>query len=164
MHNAPPVAYPVGRFVWGTALFFGALLTSAAGLCAWQIQSQASGVLVWVAWLIWAVCGTATAYGAPKQVLSEGHLLWSGEAWMWQSSLGSQDLADEEQGLQLTVGLDWGSGMILLLRTTHEERHASGPWFCVWVTAQAMPSKWHGFRCAVYSRPKAVMQSNGTAL
>jgi hypothetical protein len=164
MHNAPPVAYPVGRFVWGMVLFGGVLLMSAAGLCAWQIQSQASGLLVWCAWVFWAVCGVATAYGAPKQVLSEGHLLWTGDVWMWRSRLGAQQFANEDQDLQLAVGLDWGAGMLLLLRTRDELRDRGGPWFCAWVDAQAMPSKWHGFRCAVYSRPKAVMQSNGSAL
>ena len=164
MHNAPPVAYPVGRFVWGWPLFVGVLVISAAGLLSWQIQSQATGALVWSAWACWVVCASATAYGAPQQTLSEGFLLWNGQAWMWRSRLGAEVLPDEDQGLHLTVGLDLGAAMLVLLRTGHATRRGRGRFFCAWVSAQTMPSKWHGFRCAVYSRPMAVKESNGSAL
>jgi outer membrane murein-binding lipoprotein Lpp len=46
------------------------------------------------------------------------------------------------------------------LQAGGELRLGHGPWFCAWVSDQAMPSKWHGFRCAVYSRPKAIMPSH----
>ena len=164
MHNAPPAAYPVGRFVWGFVLFVCILAVSAAGLFNWQIQSQPSGAVMWSAWVFWAACAAATAYGGPKQTLSEGHLLWSGEAWLWRSGLGEADLPDEEQVLNLTVGLDLGSSMLLLLRTTHATQLGGGPLYGAWVSAQVMPSKWHGFRCAVYSRPKAIKQSADSAL
>jgi hypothetical protein len=159
MHNAPPVAYPVGRFVWGPVLLAAVLLLSAAGLVSWQLQSQASSTLVWSAWIFWAACGAATVYGGPKQTLSEGHLLWSGEAWLWQSVLGEDALSQDDQGLNLAVGMDFGGGMLLLLQAGGELRQGHGPWFCAWVSEQAMPSKWHGFRCAVYSRPKAITPS-----
>ena len=164
MHNAPPAAYPVGRFVWGFVLFVCILAVSAAGLFNWQIQSQPSGAVMWSAWVFWAACAAATAYGGPKQTLSEGHLLWSGEAWLWRSGLGEADFPDEEQVLNLTVGLDLGSSMLLLLRTTHATHLVGGPLYGAWVSAQVMPSKWHGFRCAVYSRPKAIKQSADSAL
>jgi hypothetical protein len=159
MHNAPPVAYPVGRFVWGRVLFVLVFLLSAAGLTSWQWLSQAASTMVWSAWVFWAVCASATAYGGPKQTLSEGHLLWSGEAWLWQSVLGADALSQDDQGLNLAVGMDFGGGMLLLLQAGDEPRQGHGPWFCAWVSERAMPSKWHGFRCAVYSRPKAMTES-----
>jgi len=164
MHNAPPVAYPVGRFVWGPVLLAAVFLLSAAGLVSWQFQSQASSTLVWSAWIFWAACGAATVYGGPKQTLSEGHLLWSGEAWLWQSALGEDALSQDDQGLSVAVGMDFGGGMLLLLQAGGELRQGHGPWFCAWVSEQAMPSKWHGFRCAVYSRPKVIRQSQGLTL
>jgi len=162
MHNAPPVAYPVGRFDWGSVLFVGVLLLSAAGLTAWQLQSQASSSVVWSAWGFWVICAAATAYGGPKQVLSEGHLLWSGEAWLWQTVLDADELSRDDQGLHLTVGMDFGAGMLLLLQAGDERGQGHGPRFCVWVKEKTMPSKWHGFRCAVYSRPKAIKQSENS--
>ena len=152
MHNAPPVAYPVGRFVLGRVLFAGSLLLSAGGLMAWQLQSQAPSDKVWGAWIFWAACAAVTACAGPHQTLSEGDLLWSGESWLWRSDWGSDALSNEEQGLNLSVGLDWGSRMLLLLQTAPTAHQGAGPWFCAWVSEQTMPSQWHGFRCAVYSR------------
>lgn len=166
MHNAPPVAYPVGRFVWGRALWVGALLLSAAGLSAWQWLSQSTSAMVWSAWVFGLVCASATAYGAPKQILSNGVLLWSGEAWWWQSGLGGAEHADEGdvegngEGWTLSVGLDLGSCMVLMVQRPPDGHRGRGPRMCAWVSEQAMPSKWHAFRCAVYSRPKALKPSH----
>jgi hypothetical protein len=159
MHNAPPVAYPVGRFVWGRVLFGGVLLLSAGGLSAWQLQSQVSSAMVWFAWIFWLTCAVATAYGGPKEVLSNGHLFWSGEVWLWQSGLDADAFTKDDQDLNLTVGLDLGASMLILIQAGHETRQRRGPWFFAWVSEQAMPSKWHGFRCAVYSRPKGLTPS-----
>jgi hypothetical protein len=159
MHNAPPVAYPVGRFVWGRVLFGGVLLLSAGGLSAWQLQSQVSSAMVWFAWIFWLTCAVATAYGGPKEVLSNGHLFWSGEVWLWQSGLDADAFTKDDQDLNLTVGLDLGASMLILIQSGHETRQRRGPRFFAWVSEQAMPSKWHGFRCAVYSRPKGLTPS-----
>jgi hypothetical protein len=164
MHNAPPVAYPVGRFVWGWALFAGVLCLSAAGLTFWQLQSQAPSAIVWSAWFFWAICTAATAHAAPRQILSEGHLLWSGETWLWRSGLGSAALSAEDQGMNLKVGVDLGGQMLILLQSSPKAQQGRGPWLCAWVTEQSMPSKWHGFRCAVYSRPKPHNQSGVAGL
>jgi hypothetical protein len=158
MHNAPPVAYPVGRFVWGQMLFVVVLLLSAAGLVAWQLQSMASSTMVWSAWIFWLTCAVATAYGGPKQVLSNGNLLWSGETWLWQSALGADELTQDDQDLSLRVGVDFGVGMLILMQIRQDRHQGRRPWFCAWVNEQAMPSKWHGFRCAVYSCPKGTRQ------
>ncbi|PIT72653.1 hypothetical protein [Limnohabitans sp. G3-2] len=154
MHNAPPVAYPVGRFVWGPVLLGGVLFLSAAGLMAWQWQSQASHAMVWGAWIFWAASAAATACAGPRQILSGGDLLWLGETWLWRSAVAADALSEEEQELNVAVGLDWGTGMLLLLQEEPTAQQGRGPWFCAWVSQQTMPSQWHGFRCAVYSRPK----------
>ncbi|WP_322992512.1 hypothetical protein [Limnohabitans sp.] len=153
MHNAPPVAYPVGRFVLGRVLLAGVLFLSAAGLMAWQLQSQAPTAMVWGAWIFWVLCAAATAHAGPQQILSQGELLWSGETWLWRSGLGTDAWSTEEQGFNLSVGVDGGTRMLLLLQVGPKAQQGRGQWFCAWVSEQTMPSQWHGFRCAVYSRP-----------
>ena len=154
MHNAPPVAYPVGRFVWGRAMLTAVLGLSAAGLIAWQLESQSPRATVWCAWIFWAVCAVVAALLGPRQVMSEGHLLWNGETWVWRRGLGTDALVLEDQVLNLTVGMDFGANMGLLVQADPQAHQGRRPCFCAWVSERSMPSKWHGFRCAVYSRPK----------
>jgi hypothetical protein len=166
MHNAPPVAFPVGRFVWARALWGGALLLSAAGLSAWQWQSQATSTMVWSAWVFVVVCAGITAFAAPRQILSDGRLLWSGENWGWQSGLGNaeDDEVGDGEAWALSVGLDLGSCMALILQRPPNAHRNRGPCLFAWVSERDMPSKWHGFRCAVYSRPQTLKPSHGATL
>ena len=149
MHNAPPVAFPVGRFVWGRAIGLGLALSSAMGLFIWQMLTQASSAWVFQAWVFWVLCVGGAAALSPRQVLSGGRLFWSGEAWFWQTE------SDPDQGLELSVALDMGSGLLLWVRLLDEQGRCHRTQACAWMGESAMPSKWHGFRCAVYSRPKA---------
>jgi len=151
MHNAPPVAFPVGRFVLGRALFLAAATLSAAGLVGWQMQSQASTLLVACAWGLWLLCGVAAAAWSPRQHVSGGSLFWTGEAWFWQAE---HDLSAQAQAVRLTVGLDTGSSLLMWVQSVDDQDRVRGPLTSAWLQADAMPSKWHGFRCAVYSRPK----------
>lgn len=155
MHNAPPVAFPVGRFVWGPALWGAVLTLSGTGLVAWQAQSQASPSLVLCAWIFWALCAGATAHVAPKQLMRDGQLLWTGEVWLWQSDLSEAGIDGEDESLALSVGLDMGSAMLLWVQASSGGQVGSGRRQCAWVSQKTLPSQWHGFRCAVYSRPKA---------
>lgn len=157
MLNAPPVVYPVGRFVWGRLVFVAVGGLSAAGLLSWQLQTLATGPKLWAAWLMWAVCVGIAALWAPRQTLSGGRLGWSGEAWFWQADV---DPVDQAQAVAVSVGLDTGQGLLLWLQPLNEEGHAQGRLLCAWLQARAMPSKWHGFRCAVYSRPKTAALPN----
>ena len=61
---------------------------------------------------------------------------------------------EQAQAVAISVGVDTGQGLLLWLQPLNEEGHAQGRLLCAWLQARAMPSKWHGFRCAVYSRPK----------
>ena len=151
MHNAPPVDFPVGRFVGGRVLWMAAATLSAAGLIAWQMQSQVAPWQVAFAWGLWLLCGLATAAWAPRQHASAGSLFWTGDAWFWQ---GEQARSAQAQAVWLTVGLDTGSGLLLWLQNVDDQGRLMGPLSSAWLQADAMPSKWHGFRCAVYSRPK----------
>lgn len=146
MFNAPPVAFPVGRFVGVRAAWLLLVLLSAGGLLAWSQLAQVSTALVMAAWSLWGLCGVGAAVAGTRQTLSDGQLLWDGQSWSWQPRLG--------QGfeLQLTVGLDLGHGLLLFARRNQGPAQGLGHRVCAWVSQSAMPSNWHGFRCAVYCR------------
>lgn len=153
MYSAPPVAFPVGRFVWGRALWLVASAVGAASLTTWQWTSGASGALVVAAWVFWAMCAVGAAAWGPRQHLRQGRLFWSGEDWFW---LPDRSVSQGEiQNVSLSVGFDAGFGLLLWVKQTDEASLKPGPWVCAWFEKKAMPSKWHGFRCAVYSQPKS---------
>jgi len=158
MHNAPPVVYPVGRFALGRFLFVAVGVLSALGLLSWQLQSLATGPKLWAAWGFWGACAGAAVLWAPKQTLTGGRLGWSGEAWFWQAKADSAELA---QTVVVSVGLDTGQALLLWVRKLDDQSHAQGLLQSAWLQADAMPSKWHGFRCAVYSRPKMAALPDG---
>ncbi len=155
MHNAPPVVYPVGRFAVGRFLFVAVGVLSALGLLSWQMQSLATGPKLWAAWGFWGACAGSAVLWAPWQTLTGGRLSWSGEAWFWQANAG---LAEQAQAVVVSVGMDTDQGLLLWVRTVDEKGRAQGLLQSIWLQAGAMPSKWHGFRCAVYSRPKTAAQ------
>lgn len=151
MYNAPPVAFPVGRFVWGRALWLAASVLGASGLVVWHSTSAASGPGVLLAWLFWGVCLAVTALWAPRQNLRQGRLFWSGEDWFWLPDPSVDQ--GEMKSVSLSVGVDLGFGLLLWVSLLDEESRKPGVLRYAWLEKQAMPSKWHGFRCAVYSRP-----------
>lgn len=149
MHNAPPVAFPVGRFVWGDVAHFSLAVCGAVGLILWQVLGGGRAGLGSGAWLFWGGCVLAAVWWAPRQILSDGHLLWSGERWLWQSADGQQ------QSVEVSVCLDLEVGLWLAVQRLDVLNQSKNQPAFAWVRASAMPSKWHGFRCAVYSRPIA---------
>jgi hypothetical protein len=160
MHNAPPVVYPVGRFAWGRILLVLICGLSALGIFSWQSLTLAAGPQLWGAWLLWGSCGLCGALWVPKQSLCDGHLFWNGEAWFWQHDTTS---AEPSQAVRISVGLDTGQGLLLWVQPLGELGIAQGRMVSAWLEAGAMPSKWHGFRCAVYSRPKTAALSGSVA-
>lgn len=151
MHNAPPVVFPVGRFAWGCFLLVVVSGLSAVGIISWQIQSLATGPKLWAAWFLWGACVGSAALWAPRQALTKGRLGWSGESWFWQAD---DHAGDDVPCVAVSVALDIGQGMLLWVQPLDEQGKAHGRLLFAWLQAESMPSKWHGFRCAVYSRPK----------
>jgi RsiW-degrading membrane proteinase PrsW (M82 family) len=131
-------------------------LLSALGLLLWHMQAQTSVVQLIMAWAFGALCLAGAALWAPRQTLASGAVLWNGQAWFWQSHSG------EDHPLELSVGLDLGGALLLFVRLQNAQGQDHGPWRCAWLSQAVMPSKWHGFRCAVYSRPKTVFAPNAT--
>jgi hypothetical protein len=157
VHNAPPVVYPVGRFAVGRVALVAVCGLSAVGMLSWQSLTLAAGPSLWGAWCLWGVCALSAAHWGPRQALKGGRLGWSGEAWFWQANA---DSAEQAQPVAVSLGLDTGQGLLLWVRTVDEQGRAQGLLQSAWLQAGAMPSKWHGFRCAVYSRPKMAALSD----
>lgn len=157
MHNAPPVVYPVGRFVVGRMLLVAVCGLSAVGLLSWQMLTLTTGPMRWAAWLFWGGCALSAAVWAPRQSLTGGRLGWSGESWFWQTDADHADQA-QAQAVAVSVGVDTGQGLLLWVQPLDVQGRPQGQRVSAWVQAAAMPSKWHGFRCAVYSRPKTTAQ------
>lgn len=152
MHNAPPVVFPVGRFVWGPRLALALAALISGALAAWLVWMDASAsVLAWAV-CTWLVAVWGTAWWMPREFLHQGELAWDGEAW---HCLGS---AAEDGPVQLSLTLDGGHFMLVSVQPAAHlglqawPRHA-------WLRRADMPSRWHGFRCAVYSRRTAVMRT-----
>jgi hypothetical protein len=158
MQNAPPVVYPVGRFLFGRIGLVAVCVLSALGLLSWQIQSLASSAMIWAAWGLWSLCALSAALWAPKQVLVRGRLGWSGEDWFWQDDA---EAFEQTHAVAVSVGLDAGQSILLWVQPLNEQGFAQGRLRSAWLQADAMPSKWHGFRCAVYSRPKRAQLPDG---
>jgi hypothetical protein len=161
MHNAPPVAFPVGRTFWGRVVGLILVLSSACALLAVMGYGQVKPASLLVAGFAWALCVGVGWFWAPRENLSAGRLFWSGEAWFWQADAPATEMADSEQNLHLSVGLDLGWALLLWVTPLDAQGHRNGRLCSVWAQEASMPMKWHGFRCAVYSLPVSAPNDSG---
>lgn len=146
MHNAPPVVYPVGRFVWGRrwATCALALLSAVAMGASFVLSGATLAGLFWQA-ATWLVIAGLSAGVLSREFLGCGALAWDGESWH------GLDTAMPPGPLQMALTFDGGHFMLVALKASPAEgrvrlsRHA-------FLCRGDMPSRWHGFRCAVYSR------------
>ncbi|MFY9127701.1 MAG: hypothetical protein WAO82_03365 [Limnohabitans sp.] len=157
--NALSVDFPVGRFfmgLWGVAL----LCSVTAGAFIFSFVSgdfeSWRGALLVVAWSLASLLSFRSVWaGQAKCWLS-----WNGSAWqilpvrapsdVRRQEFSAVDLKNhqeaDEAGSHLTVHLDLQRVLLVSLANPEGDRN----WF--WVLQAAFPERWHGFRCAVYSR------------
>ena len=146
MHNAPPVVYPVGRFVGGARVGLALAVSAAAVLIAWLVWTDAPAAAWGWSLLGWGVAAAGTLWLMPREFLQQGELVWDGEVWHHSVSIG------EDAPIALSLTFDGGSFMLLAITAP---AGAGGAWPRHAVLCQSdMPTHWHGFRCAVYSLPK----------
>jgi hypothetical protein len=147
MHNAPPVVYPVGRFVWGSWMVAGLALAGWLALVFWWGMGSPGWAQTGLAGLAWLVSVVVTVMDWPQERSPQGCLVWSGEDWSWRAPSGTE--------MPVRVQVLWDAGRLIGLAYTglHAlDSTARRSQFAV-VSQAMMPSSWHGFRCAVYSRP-----------
>ena len=149
MHNAPLVQYPVGRFAW--AVWGCALLGAAAALLTgwlfyvdqlspgWALVSEGLVGLVAVVWV-------RSSRHAPQLAW----LVWDGQGWQWWLDEDGQEV---QHLCSLSVQADFQQVLLLHLKSdTTAPRPTLQKW--LWLYKGFAPEKWHGLRCAVYSRLK----------
>ena len=155
MHNAPPVAFPVGRFVWGRRVMLALGLLGGMGLL-WHPHFPVLNVHLW-ALAFWGLLLLAAMWATRVDHWQTGMLVWTGEVWLWR------DPQDLEWEVSLQVVLDTGSAMGLAL--TPQQTHRVALKRFVWFSQEDLPMLWHGFRCAVYSpafnAPKNTTSADG---
>ena len=142
MHNAPPVVFPVGRFVWGPRLALLLAAVAASVLAVWLVWAEVSAFrLGWTA-CIWLAAAWCSAWWVRHEFLQEGELAWDGEAWWFCGHGGARHAVN--------VQLQWDAGRAMLLRVSATPRHG---WLdrYTWLQASRLPLQWHGLRCAVHA-------------
>jgi hypothetical protein len=82
--------------------------------------------------------------------LDEGLLIWTGQAWFWRAQQA------EELPIRMALLLDAGGCLLVAVKIEPDQPNKKSLTRYACFTHRSMPSLWHGFRCAVYSRPMAV--------
>ncbi len=146
MHNAPPVAVPVGRFVWGARIALGLALTTllAAGVWLWQVQAGAMQVLAVLLGCL--TMAALSAVGLRWQGSAPGQLRWDGQAWWYQDATTTST----EQAVAVNAVWDLGSAMCLRLQASESRWPWHADMVYVWLRAPEAPRAWHALRCAVH--------------
>jgi hypothetical protein len=139
--GAPSVDYPVGRFFWSAWLALGFSFLSALALALNYWFGWIEG---WrFAWLcgVWFLLTLYSAFSF-KHLSPKAWLCWTGQAWEIQFLFA----APSQVAHAISVHLDFQNYFLVSLSNPNSARQ----WF--WVSRKAFPERWHGFRCAVYSR------------
>lgn len=153
MHNAPPVVFPVGRFVWGRTVMV--LLALCGAVALWVGSAQADASKFWVPWLGWCGLLVAALLVSRKDHWTSGWVVWTGEAWVWRDPQG------QETETRMLVVLDLGAEIAVSLRPISAKWYE--PQRFIWLTRKDQPTRWHALRCAVYSRTQPEQKPNAAA-
>ena len=139
MRSAPPVVYPVGRFVWADRVWLVLAAVAVSGPVLWI-----DGYGGWRAWAIVGTCLLALALSLDwrrAEVLRGGHLSWDGRSWHLLDSGLAQDIE-----VQVALCWDSGPGLLLKVRARHQRRVRYA-----WLSHLDEPQQWHGLRCAIHA-------------
>jgi hypothetical protein len=143
MHNAPPVAYPLGRSHFQGRVLAGLWMLGVLILACWWSAAPAFDWRIGVGVGALATAGLAAWLGwrnAPA-----GQLRWDGQVWRWES----QGYPSGTPVLTLSGALDLQRTLLLRLEN-HD--HAT---LWLWAHRASLPERWLDLRRAVYSRRKA---------
>jgi hypothetical protein len=146
--NAPSVDFPVGRFFMGVWFVIGLSVTTFAAFTLAILWGDFEGwryMLLLSAWGVASVGAISALWqGQPKCWLS-----WSGNEWQVLSLLTAESRTPSMADCAMTVHLDLQKYLIVSVFN----RAGFRQWF--WVAQNSFPDRWHGFRCAVYSRSES---------
>lgn len=150
-HNAPPVAYPLGRSRFLGAVLFGVWLAGLLMLLLWHHQARLAGwpLISGMA----AVLLAGLAAGSHWRNSPCGQLAWDGQCWRWESAAGGPDAS--AQALALIADFQG----CLLLRLDDP----AGTTLWLWAQQWDAPARWLDLRRAVHARrrPLAAEPAHG---
>jgi hypothetical protein len=136
----------VGRFFFSAWL---AMFLSVANIALFVFVQGVQDVSIWRWTLLligWVVCSWFS-FCALRSGQSKSWLSWDGNIWRVQNVYPNHNLAlGGESIYALDVHLDLQKLLLISLHSEKGRRH----WF--WLSQDSFPDRWHGFRCAVYSR------------
>ena len=143
--NAPSVDFPVGRFFIGI-YWVSALSVVTACAFAWSFlfgdfQGWRFNSLVF----FWAFA-TCLSLWTVRHGQSPCWLSWDGNSWHELPINPPAYSSAYVLACGISVHLDLQQSMLVSLHNLNGFRK----WF--WVSRRSFPERWHGFRCAVYSR------------
>ena len=138
-HNAPPVAYPLGRPVFLLRLLLALWLAGLLSVLMWSARAHLQ--LGAVALALIAVLGAGLTVRVSWKNLPCGQLAWDGDTWNWESTGCHAASALHE----LSVIADLQSRLLLRF----ENQTGKGLW--LWADRSSLPKRWLDLRRAVYS-------------
>ena len=138
IHNAPPVAYPLGRSYFLERALSGLWLAGLVLTLAWLFSLQRFDGRIASAFAVVLIAGVVarSAWRRP-----EGQLIWDGKDWRLDSAHAPSGTAEHD----LYVIADFQS--VLLLRI--EDQRGASRWLCL--ERRASPDRWLDMRRAVYA-------------
>jgi hypothetical protein len=143
--NASSVDFPVGRFFMGIYMVMALSAVTACTLTYSFLFGDFQGWRANVLLLIW-LFATCLSMWAVRHGQSPCWLSWNGNAWHELPIKASTFSPENALDCVVTVHLDMQRHMLVSLNNLNGFRK----WF--WVSRKSFPERWHGFRCAVYSR------------
>ncbi|MEO5606646.1 MAG: hypothetical protein ABIR13_03545 [Polaromonas sp.] len=142
-HNAPPVAYPLGRPVFLRHLLLGLWLAGLLCVLLWIASARQQPGAVVLALV--AVLGAGMALWVSWKNLQCGQLTWDGDIWYWES-MGCQECNALHE---LSVVADLQSRLLLRF----EGQPGKGLW--LWAEQASLPERWLDLRRAVFAPHKS---------
>jgi hypothetical protein len=137
MHNAPSVAYPVGRCAFQRQVYAVLCAISAALLMAWAIVQP----MGWIWWLAAGCWFLAVLLGGHAFGRRQGTLSWTGQVWCLHGVSASEDALGE-----VSVCIDVQEALLLKWTPLSD-----GAVRWLWVGAENSPHLWQDLRRAVFA-------------
>ncbi len=147
MHNAPSVAFPVGRCSFVRWLYCGIVSATTCIGCVWAIVQPFS------VWMFMGAACLVCAWVMGREALSPkvGTLTWDGNGWYLLQSLERPEMIALEHP---SVSLDFQWVLLLRWRPLSKAGIFKSRW--LWLCRQDDPSCWHAVRLAIYGhRPSS---------
>ena len=144
MHNAPSVAYPVGRCAFQRQLYVFFTCVASAVWLAWAL-SQEPGAALW-----FGACALAAAGVGGWRALrpTDVTLIWDGQVWCLHSA---SNQVDDQWGV-VEVCWDVQKALLLKWQPSSDTLSASMRW--LWLGQTRLPAQWQEVRRALYARTR----------